>query len=524
MASKQQARSGLPIVHKTLSALKDLYGKNPFLFVLACIGVGIAAVGIAILVVIFVISFLAAPMNRNVSNYRRLSFGSYDGKSIDYAQDNYFGNMVYYIGQQQKDQKTSDDPNANYFKLYQIWRQAFESTVQRFGILSEAAKSGLTISTKRLNREMLKQSRYLDDNGQFSLKIYKSFSDSEHALDMQNLKESMLIQKYNDIASGSDDSKKIVEYVKAANLNERAFTFVSFPFSSFPDSEIKAFGQKNANLFRSIKLSYIEVDKSKPLAQSLLKAISAGTQKFSEAISAAGDKGYSGVDGVDRSYWEIKDLFAEEKDAEAVFALAKDSFSPLMKTKEDKWIFFRCQEAAVEPDFSRLELSSKVWSYIQAREKGSIEAYCLKRAEDFAAKAKTDFAAACKEYGVSAKKLDYFPINYGSFPLILNQASVEEYSELAGISTNEAFLTAAFSLKKGELSKPQVVTDAVTVLRFDDEKKAEENALSTIDFYYQYYMNQYQNEQLNSFFVKSDKLVDKFGENFQKYLAPSTSK
>lgn len=525
MASTQKARSGLPIVHKTIDGLKEIYKKNPFLFVLAAIFVGIAAIVIIAFIILILISFIALPVNNRAGNYRRIVFGSYDGKDIEFQPDNYFGNLEHYYEQQMEGRNKSTDKDAAEYQLAQIWRQAFEETVVHYGELSEVQNAGLTISTARLHEQILKSPRYQDESGKFSLKKYKSVDQATRDKDELDLRENLMAASYTDLASRLDDSAKLMDYVKEANKTQRGFTFVSFPFSSFPDSEIKAYGQKNANLFRSVKLSYIEVDKSKSLADSLHKAISSGSQKFSEAISSAGKKGYLGAEGVDRSYWEIKDLFAEEKDAEAVFALAKDAFSPVMKTRDDKYVFFRCQEAAVEPDFSRLELTSKVWAYIQAKEKGIVEAYCTKRAEDFIAKAKLGFDAACKDSGVKANKLEPFSINYGDFPLILKGPKIDQYPELAGISRNEALLIAAFSLKKGELSKPQVVNQAVAVLRFDEEVQAKEEELVMIPYYY-YYRNirsQYLDDEIRSYFLKSSKFNDQFGQTFQKYVLRSTN-
>jgi peptidyl-prolyl cis-trans isomerase D len=524
MASTQKARSGLPIVHKTIDGLKEIYKKNPFLFVLAAIFVGIAAIVIVAFFVLILISFIALPVNNRSGGYHRLTFGSYGGKDIEYSQDNYFGNLVYYLGQQQKSQNSSTDKSAAQYQMYQIWRQAFEETVVHFGELAEVQDAGLAVSTNRLNEQILKSPKYQDESGTFSLKKYKAVSEAVRDQETIDLKENLLVASFTDLASQLDDSTKLMDYIKEANKAERGFTFVSFPFSSYPDSEIKAYGQKNANLFRDIKVSFIEVEKSKSLADSLHKAISSGNQKFSEAISSAAKKGYSGAESVDRSYWEIKDLFADEKDAESVFALAKDAFSSVMKTKDDKYVFFRCQEAAVEPDFNRLELSSKVWAYIQTKEKGIIEAYCTKRAEDFTAKAKLNLDAACKEFGVKANKLEPFAINYGDFPLILKQAKIDQYPELAGLSRNEALLTAAFALKKGEFSKPQVVINAVTVLRLDEETQAKDQDLAMIPYYYYYQgvRSQYLNDQLRSYFLKSPKLNDQFGQAFEQYVLPST--
>jgi parvulin-like peptidyl-prolyl isomerase len=480
--------------------------KNPFLYIGTIVVLGIS-----------VAAFIWVPAGKQSGYGSRIVFGSYAGKSIDYKQGNYLARMANYFNQQQQNDSTSENV---YFQAYQVWRQAFERTVIHFGLLYEADKAGLAVSEDRLNKEVMALSQY-QENGKFSLRLYKAQSDSAKAVARDETKENLIVQSYLEGYQDVKPSKNESAYIKALNSPMRAFSFVTFPFSSFPDSEIQAYASKNSDLFRMMKVSYIKAAKSKSLAASLLKEISGGTTKFADALNGAEAKGYSGIEGIERAYWEIKDYFSDEKDAQAVIGLAKGAFSPVYKTKDGEYIFFLCEEAAVAPDVSSQEQRSKIWNYISSREKGVIEEYSRKQAQAFVTSAAGGFDAAVKQYGLTTKKLAGFPLNYGSMPLI-KQADTSQFPELAGIGTNEEFLTAAFSLKKGELSKPLAVTEAVVVLRFDEESQATEADTAVIDYYYSYYLSQYMDGEISNHFLKSPLFKDEFGAAFQKYIAPKS--
>ncbi len=477
--------------------------KNPFLYI-----------GTVILLIVSIPAMIFVSGMGKGGSSGRYVFGSYAGQTIDFKQDNYLHQMVKYFGAQQQ-QSGSDSDNA-YFQAYQVWRQAFERTVIRIGLLDLAQKAGLTISDSRLTKEEMKLDQYQED-GKFSLKLYKAESDASRAMTRANLKENLLIQDYlNDFQSLSTSPAE-TQYMKAINAPLRSFNYVRFPFSAFPDDKIRAFGTENAQTFKTMKLSYIRADKSKALATGLRKEIIAGIKTFTQALENTADKGYSGIEGIDRAYWEIKDIFEAEKDAQAIFALKKGEYSPLLKTKDGEWVFYFCDEEAADVDLDSQEQRSKIWSYIAAREKGLIEEYYRGEAQTFISKAASGFEAAVKEYKLETKEIPAFAINYGSNPLI-QSPDLSASPELAGIASNAEFLNSAFALKAGELSKPLVVGDSILVLRFEKESVPEESALSSIDFSYSYYLMQYRDNQLSDHFLKSPRLKDDFGTGFQRVM------
>jgi peptidyl-prolyl cis-trans isomerase D len=466
--------------------------------------------------VLSIAAFVWVPAARRGGMGARIVFGTYGDQVIDYKQGNYLSRLANQINQQNKDATTSQDDL--YAKAHSVWRQAFEQTALRMAILGQAKSAGYVVSQDRLDKEMAKLPAF-EENGKFSLALFRAMSQAERAQMMDSLREDLTIQDYQDDVQNLLSSPGEAEFVKKMNGPERTFSFVSFPFSAFPDSEVKAFGAENKDLFRSIKVSYLKTAGAKADLEKLRATVVAGKDSLEKLLAKEGGA-YSGVENVMRAAWEMKDYFTDEKDAKAVMALKQGEYSPVLKSRFGEFIFYYCAEPAADPDFSNQDTVSKAWSYMKARERGKIETFFTKRGEAFAAAAAGGFDKACKDFAVKANKLGPFPVNFGGMPL-LKTIPVENFSEISLAGSDQAFLEAAFGLKKkGDLSKPQVMADSVVVQRFDEEAPADESTGSVIDYYYGYYVQQYADGQVKDVFLKSKRFKDTFEDAFNRYIMP----
>lgn len=487
------------------SELAKRFHANPFLFI-----------GTFVILVFTIVAFVFVPaMAPDSGGSGKLNFGSYDGKPIDFVAGNYFAAQRDYYNQQLR--SSGQDQNIQ-FAAFQVWRAAFESTVLRTAILAEMSASGFLIPEDAVDRQMAEHPAFQEE-GRFSAVKYRSMSDADRMTLRNNIRDELIVARYSEDLLDLRISSKEKEFMKAMASPERSFEYVAFPMSSYPESEVAAFLGSNSDLFKTIRLSSVSLGGKESDAKKIYESAKKDAAAFQEAakthsIDNFADKG--GDMGVRYAY-ELKTLITDEAARSKVLALSKDSVSDLIKTSGG-WIFFRCEESAASPaDSAAL---SKVREYLNSFERGKIEDWVIGKADRFAEAARAgSFSAAAAASGVGVKTFGPVALNYGDIELFRSIASFK-LNELAGASTNEAFLTAAFSSKPASVTKPVVVGDSVVVMRVTEERSADDSSMAVIDFYYPYVIGQYSDSQLRGHFLGSKKLKDNFYDTFIKYFLP----
>jgi hypothetical protein len=86
---------------------------------------------------------------------------------------------------------------------------------------------------------------------------------------------------------------------------------------------------------------------------------------------------------------------------------------------------------------------------------------------------KTGFETASKEIGqYPPYKTDFFPINYlelfGNFPV---KAISGDAPTLTDASYNKEFFTEAFSISKGKMTEPILLSDQILIMQCEEEKE-----------------------------------------------------
>ena len=105
-------------------------------------------------------------------------FGKYNGKEIKYEQGSDFAEYVSQYGQMYQMYGQQLDQSA----YYQIFSQAFSSTVLKYAYTDAVTKTGYTVPQSAITREILPY--FYDENGHYSSKLYKQTSD-EAKLELQ---------------------------------------------------------------------------------------------------------------------------------------------------------------------------------------------------------------------------------------------------------------------------------------------------------------------------------------------------
>jgi peptidyl-prolyl cis-trans isomerase D len=480
---------------------------------------------LVVIVVTFVLAGPGGPLSRGGgTNSGNIVFGTYDGKEISYYQGSYFAQQRDYLANQVKQQYGSEETLS---LIQMIWYQAFLNTAEHVAILDLASKAGVTVTEDAVDKSLLTYSAYLDEEGKFSETRYNAVSAADKAatrkLARENLLSNVVIQ---DVAAGVKDGAKEIEFIKDMARQERSFSFVTFPFSSFPQEEVQKFGQANKSRFVKVKVSRILVKSKESEAKEIHKKLVEKTSSFEELAKTYSKDSYAdkGGDMGWRYAYDLEADFEAKETAQKVLSLKTGELSDVLKGTFG-WMVYRCDAEAVDADFSDAAVLTDVRGYITTYEKGKIEDYFNERAGQLSrAAADKGFDKACKEMGLKVVSTEPFPVNLGSvFSFAPLQADPSTETPTAA-ATSEDFFYRAFTLGKDQVSAPIVLDDQVLVLKLKAEQQLPDSTLGLLGQWLAYVANQSLQTDLSTALMTPDKLKDNFSATFATLGYSSGSK
>ena len=497
-------------------------GKNRFAYIGTIVVLGI-------LIIAFIIVLPRGGSASGGGGGHSLNFGSYAGKSIVYGQGTYFATQVQDINDQLRQQGLNE---SNYqFYAYQVYRGAFERSVLRMAVLDAVARAGVGVSQTRLDEKVTEYPGY-QENGKFSMQRYQSASINEKLELRNNIRDDILTQEYYNSVLGLTPSSKETAFVASMGKETRTIEYVALPLASYPDTEVATWANANAGLFRRLSLSRITLDGKEADADALQKQIKDKAIAFDQAAKNRSKDSYAakGGDQGPMYFNEIASDLSDKTAAEKLADLKKGELSPVLKTATGSWVFFVANDDPQAPNFNDPILLKDVRDYMNRLEKGKIEDWVIAKAKPISSASSAGFEAACKAQGLTVKTDGPFPLNYGDLQVALYGQRVPIFkpvngadaAELAGASTSDAFLTAAFSLAPGAVSAPIVLGDYVVVLKVKEAGSALDDTSSGIELYYPYFFQQKLNTDVADLFMKSPLLKDNFAPVFFKYFQPKT--
>ncbi len=399
-------------------------------------------------------------------------FGKYDGKEIKYEQGTEFANFVSQYGQMYQ----MYGQQLNQSTYYQIFNQAFKSTVLNYAYTDAVKNSGYVVPQSAITREILPY--FSDENGNYSSKLYKQASDEIKQELHDSAESSIAAERFanDNFASSSETvglnplyglktSSAEKSFIANMNKEQRGFKMAAFSKNDYPLDEKLKFANQNAALFNKYDMSLITVEE-KSNAESIAKRIANNEITFEDAISEYSDKSYSTSEGkLTNSYqYQISTILQNKEDLAAVTGLAVGAVSDVIQTNTG-YTIFKNNAAVTKPDFTTEDSQRVVSTYINTYELTLVEDYFFAKANDFVKEAKaSDFDSAAAKLSVKTSEIAQFPLNYGNVD-VLNTLSTTE-DGMSNVEKNENFLKAAFSLKLNEYSEPMVVNNNIVVLQY----------------------------------------------------------
>ena len=480
--------------------------------------------GSLIILLICAFCFVVLPAFEGKSSSRQENapvFGKYNKKEIKYEQGSEFANYVSQYGQMYQMYGQQLDQSA----YYQIFYQAFNSTVMNYAYSEEVKKSGYVIPKSAVTREILPY--FNDENGNYSSKAYKQTSD-DVKLELQKSAEANLTAKrFSDDNFGADSErlkdtalyglinpKAEKDFVNKMNKEQRGFKVALFSKSDYPLEEKLKFANQNAAMFNKYDMLIITVE-DKSVADTVAKRLANNEITFEDAVSEYSEKNYSSTEGkLTNTYqYQIANLLANKEDLGKITGLAVGSVSDIIQTNVGYSIFKNNAEYT-KPDFDSEEVQRGVTSYLNTYEANLIEDYFTAKASDFIKNAKTEgFAQAAEKISIKTADIEPFPLNYGNVDVL---KSIDTSADgMTNAERNENFLKKAFALKQvNDISEPFVLGNNIVVLQYTTETTAEDEDININSFV------NYDENAASAAILKSDKLENNFlsvyFENFMR--------
>ncbi len=471
-----------------------------------------------ILLVIIVVTFVGSPVAQRLGTTGSIVFGTYDGKDIAYRPGNYFAAQVRNAEALMKSSGQTQDTES---LAYSVWYRAYQQTVIHTAIMAAMNASGALVSEDRVDQNILELPQYME-NDKFSEELYNQESRTDQDATRQLVRDGILQAAFEiDVITGLLTSSAEKQFVASMGKTERSFQFVSFAFSDYPAEEVKKYAAANADKFRKIKVSRIQVKGGESEAKELKKKIQDKSSTFEDLAKTYSTDSYatSGGDMGWKYYYDLESDFEKKEQLQDVFALKAGELSEVIQGTYG-WMFFRCTSEAVAADVSDKATLDVVKDYVQRYEKGKVEDYFTEIAGKLSRRAgEIGFAAAAREAGAAVVNTGYFPINLQSvFPYDTVKA-IPDSATPSSAAYNEDFFYRGFSLGKNQASSPIVLDDRIVVLQLLGERQAPAETAKSLDTFSESLASQSLNgPDLSGEIMNPKKFKDNFFNTFITYI------
>ncbi|MDR0663453.1 MAG: peptidylprolyl isomerase [Spirochaetaceae bacterium] len=504
MSEKKSEKHGKKQDTLEQSEIGRRFKQHPLLFI-----------GTVLVLVIVIIAFVLVPAivpgeGLSVSS---LEFGYWDKKPINYSAGGFFARM--------REQYAA---LARYYGMsdYQIWRNAFESTVVRTAALDIMNESGYAPSKPFVDKKVAELPDF-QENGRFSAVKYNKLDASSRIKLWQDMRNDIAVSLYHGDAETVKTASAEAEFIGQMALLQRKFKMTTFPYSSYPDEEIIAYANKNITLFKTLYLSQITISGDEREARAVLDRIRSNETSFEDAARTQSSDSYSerGGDTGQRMVFEVAAGIPEEEQRSPLYNLAKGETSDLVKIPSG-WAIYRANEDAESPNLQDDAVLSKIRDYIMDNERGIIEDWLIGQAEDLSREARnSSFDGAAAEKGIEVYEFGALPINYGSSGLF---TTVNSFSApvLQDAVSDENFWRTAFSTPVGEPSQPVVLSgngDNIVLLYPEAELEDSAAAETSESSFSGWWVANNIQQQITNTILSSNKFDDRFLSVYFTYLS-----
>jgi peptidyl-prolyl cis-trans isomerase D len=490
-------------------------------------GSPVGKISLILILTLVVAAFVVAPLFSGLGNSGsgRLVFGSYGNKDIEYSQGSYFYNQVNLMNNMYRDQISQSEDLFDFYRYY-IWSSAYSQSVTYAAKTWELENSGFALSDKGLSRLIIQSGYYNNEEGNFDESAYASSTIVQRDEIKASILSSTYLNRFNaDTLGGIYRSQTEITSLINTSPVEKQFRYVVFSSDKYPDSEVQAYGEDHKDLFTSYPLSRITVA-SKEEANKAIKEISEGTKTFAEAAVSYSTDMYAPSEGAMGNVYRytLIDELGEEKTS-AVLSLNEGEYSAEPIETDYGWYVYSLTGAPQNPDFSNGTLLTAVKNWMTWNEAATIDDWVMNKAEAFTSAVDSSrtnsFLQEALKDDLDVKTTDYFPLNWGTSPILGNGLVQAEDSLLQGVASSDDFFETAFALESnGAISSPVILDSGLMVLQLVDSRDSQ-SLISESTCYN--YLQQSQDDIYNGKILESKEYEDNFSDTYYKLFPPENT-
>ncbi len=457
---------------------------------------------LAVISVVLIVG-IVVPSLGSSSSSNSITFGSYNGEDIVFTPGNYF----YRQYQAQAQQSSGSDATA----AYQIWNGAYQGTVFHTAMTQMADEVGIVVAEETLNQQIIDSGAY-DKDGKFDNATYEATSiESRNALQtqMEDLIPTRII--IGDMASSLSPAGEI-EYIKALGEASKAFEYVVFDASLYPDDLTREFGMNNPSEFTMIDISIISVA-TEAEALDIKSKVDGGEMTFADAAvqysldALAADGGKAGV------YYlhEVKGNFANEEEVNELYSAAEGTVTRPFETASG-FALYQIDQKPFAADFNDADVLDNVRSYIQDNNPELTDTYIKNAGEQFIADIKggSSFADASSALSLDTNSVSLTPVDVNSSSFLIGFQYTDQGGYLNSISSEIDSMKALYSTEVGEVSSLLDANGSYVVATVIESAPLEGSAADYIGMLYDYLQPQQAQQELISSIFSSDDFTDNF--------------
>jgi peptidyl-prolyl cis-trans isomerase D len=414
-----------------------------------------------------------------------ITFGTLDGKPIEFRYGNYFYRQYQNLAQQNKG---SSDAVA-----YQIWRGAFENTVIYTALNKMAVDVGYKVTDEKLNQAIIDSGAYNRD-GKFDTKLYEQTPADRKKTVKQQIEENLPLEAVmNDISSLLTASGEL-DYIMSIGDKSRSFEYALFDYSLYPDALATNYGQNNVALF-----SLIDID-----------VVNAATLEEANALLDNKSEGQRDL----LYYYELQQQFKHPEEVNILFSTKVGGYSPIFETLNG-YAFFKVNKQPFGADFKDQDVINDIKQYIGSHDSEIIISYVADKVDTFVDRAnQVGFDEAVKELALKSYTIEPTSANVAASNYLSGFNYTDEMGYLRLLSGNREIMRSLFTSEVGSILGPYESNGATLVVTPTAEVKMDDEMRSYIEIVHPYYAKGQSQQDLLQQVFYSDRLTDNFLQAF----------
>jgi hypothetical protein len=427
---------------------------------------------------------------------------------IKYSYGNYFYDQV----QNYANQYNGSDANQAQ-ALYQIWKNAYDSTVLFTAINQLASKAGI-IATDEVVRRAIIESGVYDKDGKFDAKTYQDASAETKASVEESIRRGLPYQIVIDDVGTVLSSSSEVDYIAEMAGNGRTFRYLSLNPTLYPDELASQYALQNKQLFYSMDMSIISMD-SEENAKAVYESIVSGETSFEEAASQNSLDSYAAEGGkIGRLYYY--GLLSNFKNPDEAVSLLSAERGDVLGPFESNgaWAIYKLNSTPEEADYASEELLASVKAYLATSNSGIIDTFLADLAADLQAEASSKgLDEVALEHDLSIVEVSATPYNLGESQYMSNFSYTDNAGLLANAASNEEIAKQLYTAEENTLLDP--IKSGTSYLLVETGEDVQDDTMgSYITMYYDYYSGIQNQQDFSQALYSSDVFEDNFLTTF----------